>query len=100
MNNQDQRIFAVLLEIGRIEEHAVFLEAVWPFPREFFGFAKCERGDLVIEIGQTFRRVAGRSHVIQLRRLRWRTAGEGDLALAADKGIDPEEPRWTDITKR
>src|SRR6267143_4933919 len=90
VNDQDQRKFAVLLEVRGIEEHAVFLEAVSTLPLEFFGLPKCERGDLMIEISQTSRRIVSRRHVVQLRRLRRRAAAEGDLALAANKSIHPE----------
>src|SRR5258706_13223355 len=92
VNDQNQRILAILLEIGGIEEHAVFRETVRPFPLESFGFAKCQRGDLVIEVRQTSRLVVDSSQGVQLCRLRRRAAGEGDLALRADKGAARKSP--------
>src|SRR4029077_14585065 len=90
MNNQYERILAVLLKIRRVEKYAVFLETVRPFPFESLGFAKRQRGDFVIEVGQTPRFVRRGRHVIQLRRLRWRASRKGDIAFGADEGIHPE----------
>src|SRR5258708_40263153 len=99
MDNQHQRIFAVLLKIRRIEKDAVLLEAVRPFPSNVLGFTKRQRGDLVIEVRQPPRLVAGRGHVVKLGRLRRRAAGENDIAFWADKGVDPKKPRGTDLAK-
>ena len=100
MNYQYQWIFAVLLEIRRVEEHTIFLEAVRAFPFEFLRFAKSQGSDFMIEIRQASRSVVCRRHVVQLRRLRRRASGEGDLAFAANARIHPERPRWADIAKR
>ena len=54
---------------------------------------------LCVEICQAARRVVGRGHVVELGRLRGRRAGEGDVALAADEGVDPERPGGIDVAE-
>src|SRR5882672_6668731 len=100
MNNQDQRIFSTFLKSRRVDDYPILLEIIGPFPFKPLRFAQCERGDFMVEIGETLRRISHGRHVIQLGRLRRRAAGESDIALAADESIHPKSPGWTDVTER
>src|SRR5712691_6012341 len=79
MNNQDQRIFSALLKIRRVDYYPILLEIVGPFPFEPLRSAQGERGDFMIEISEALRNIRYGCHVIQLGRLRRRTARERDI---------------------
>src|SRR6267143_1075795 len=100
MNNQDQWIFSPFLKIRRVDKYPILLEIVGAFPFKPLRFAQGERGDFMVEIGEALRNISHGRHIIELGRLRRRAAGESDIALAADEGIHPKAPGWTDVTER
>ena len=93
-----ERIFFRCVEVGRVDDDAIFIEAV-VLPRDPFDFAKVARRDLVVVRRQSPRLCIDRRHVIQLARMLRLTAGERDRAVAADVHVDPERPRRTDVAE-
>src|SRR5580704_18076794 len=79
VNDEHQRILLVALEIGRIDQHAVFVKIVGTLPLKSFDLALMQPGNVLVKVGEAFRRVVGGGHVVQLRRLRRSATGEGNL---------------------
>src|SRR5207302_9157497 len=95
---EDERVLLRRVEVGRIGDDAVEVEAV-VLPGEHLRAAELPLGDEVVEVRELPRLGVERGEDVELARVRGRGGGEGDDAVARHGGVGPVGVRRIELAE-